>query len=201
MRLLPRSGGGLRLRLDADESALLNQLVGQLTTLLQSHSGTVLDADPLFASLEVGGSDEPPLDPALARLFPDAYESGDDASDFRRVTEQGLLNRKLQDALSVTASLGVESPDDPPGEVEVEIAGETIPVWVRTLTALRLAIAARVGMERESDHADLIDSDDTRGTMLVYDWLAAILDSILRMAPHRDDEQQDPDQDPQEDPS
>src|SRR5690554_3226595 len=101
MRLLPLPNGSLRLRLDFDEAHLLDQLVGQLIDLLRSHSGTALDPDPLFASLEIGGSDEMPADPALARLFPDAYAEGDDASQFRRVTEQGLLNRKLQDALTV----------------------------------------------------------------------------------------------------
>ena len=53
--------------------------------------------------------------------------------------------------------------------------------WVRTLTSLRLAIAARIGLKQEADHARLLANEDTRGTVLVYDWLAAILDSILRM--------------------
>ena len=52
---------------------------------------------------------------------------------------------------------------------------------MRTLTALRLAIAARVGLEKESDHARLLAEDETRGTVMVYDWLAAILDAVLRM--------------------
>lgn len=69
MRLLPLPEGGLRLRLDYDEAQLLDRLVTQLTALLQSHSSTALDPDPLFASLEVGGSDATPEDPALARLF------------------------------------------------------------------------------------------------------------------------------------
>lgn len=182
MRLLPIPEGGLRLRLDVDEAQLLDQLIGQLIALLQSHSGTALDPDPLFASLEVGGSDSLPEDPALARLFPDAFEEGEDATAFRRLTEQGLINRKLQDALEVTNTLGLgldrEKGDDP---IEADITPSGLPAWVRTLTALRLAIAARLGLEREDDHARLLTDDDTRGTVMVYDWLAAILDSVLRM--------------------
>lgn len=188
MRLLPLPSGSLRLRLDYDEAHLLDQLVGQLIDLLRSHSGTALDPDPLFASLEVGGSDEPPADPALARLFPDAYAEEADASQFRRVTEQGLLNRKLQDALTVSGELGVESAsglggndEGEPAPIEVEISVQTLPVWVRTLTALRLAIAARIGLAEAEDHARLGEDDATRGTVLVYDWLAAIIDSILRI--------------------
>lgn len=188
MRLLPLPTGALRLRLDFDEAHLLDQLVSQLIDLLRSHSGTALDPDPLFASLEVGGSDTIPDDPALARLFPDAYEGDSEASDFRRVTEQGLLNRKLQDALDVSSTIGlgaVPSPDAEPAPVEIEVTTATLPVWVRTLTALRLAIAARIGLNEESDHARLASDEDTRGTVLVYDWLAAIIDSLLRMVPEK----------------
>lgn len=181
MRLLPLPDGSLRLRLDLDEARLLDQLTGQLIDLLQSHSHTALDPDPLFASLEVGGSHERPSDPALARLFPDAYEGNDDAAQFRSLTEQGLLNRKLQDALDVTSELGLgQSPGDE-STLDVLITVATLAVWVRTLTALRLAIAARIGLVAESDHPRLLATAETRGTVLVYDWLGAILDSLLRI--------------------
>lgn len=183
MRLLPLPEGGLRLRLDRDEAGLLDQLVQQLIGLLQSHSSTALDPDPLFASLEVGGSEEPPDDPALARLFPDAFEDADESSAFRRVTEQGLVNRKLQDALDVTSELGLGSgSSDDRDTVEIVIDQANLSIWVRTLTALRLAIAARIGLNSEADHARLLAEERTRGTVMVYDWLAAILDSALRMA-------------------
>lgn len=181
VRLLPLSEGGLRLRLDADEAQLLDQLVSQLIDLLHSHSSTALDPDPLFASLEVGGSDAPPDDPALARLFPSAFEDEHESSDFRRVTEQGLVNRKLQDAMAVTSALGLGIDPEEMASVEVEITEATMPAWVRTLTALRLAIAARIGLHEESDHGRLLADEQTRGTVIVYDWLAAILDSVLRI--------------------
>lgn len=186
MRLLPLPDGGLRLRLDPDEAGLLDQLISQLIQLLQSHSSTALDPDPLFASLEVGGSDETPQDPALARLLPDAYEDDDHASEFRRVTEQGLINRKLQDALAVVSEIGLSSRSDD-GPIEIRIDSDSLPVWVRTLTSLRLAIAARLGLGSEEDHARLLQQEDSRGTVLVYDWLAAILDSVLRSAAPSDD--------------
>jgi len=184
VRLLPRPDGAVRVRLDVDEAHLLDQLTTQLIELLESHSRTALDPDPLFASLEVGGSDATPEDPALARLFPDAFEERSDASQFRRVTEQGLLNRKLQDAMVVTSELGLgQDPVEADAEdlVEVEITPDTLPAWVRTLTALRLAIAARIGLDSEPARERLADDEQTRGTVLVYDWLAAILESILRM--------------------
>ncbi|WP_336659676.1 DUF2017 family protein [Leucobacter sp. USHLN153] len=179
MKLLPLSGGGLRLLLDLDEAAMLDQLVTQLRQLLESHSSTTLDPDPLFASLEVGGSDETPEDPALARLFPDAYSGQADASAYRSVTEQGLINRKLQDAMDVTAALGLGGGAPSTSPVEVEITPQTLPAWVRTLTALRLAIAARIGLDQSDDRERLLEDEETRGTVLVFDWLAAILESVL----------------------
>lgn len=184
MKLLPKGSGGLVLLLERDEAAMLDQLVEQLIQLMQSHSGTALDPDPLFASLEVGGSEELPDDPALARLFPDAYEGNVDAAQFRRVTEQGLLNRKLQDAMDVTTALGLGGgvPEEGAGAVEVEVTPATLPAWIRTMTALRLAIAARIGLEAPEDHARLLADEETRGTVLVFDWIAAILESVLAIA-------------------
>ncbi|MFV0434563.1 MAG: DUF2017 family protein [Leucobacter sp.] len=199
MRLMPLPENGLRLLLDYDEASMLDQLVNQLIQLLKSYSGTALDPDPLFASLEVGGSEHAPEDPALARLFPDAYaegagDSAGDAAQFRRVTEQGLLNRKLQDAMQVTSALGVggDLPDET-APVEVDISPASMGAWVRTVTAVRLAIAARIGLESPEDHARLVGDETTRGTVLVFDWLAAILESVLAIMQALDDDAvQDP---------
>ncbi len=178
---------------------MLDQLVTQLIHLLQSHSGTALDPDPLFASLEVGGSDTVPEDPALARLFPDAYDEDDDSAQFRRVTEQGLLNRKLQDAMHVTSALGIGAgmPDD--AAIEVDISEATLPNWARTVTALRLAIAARIGLDTAEDHARLMEDEETRGTVLVFDWLAAILESALMMMQTSPNEDEDDSENENED--
>lgn len=188
MRLHPLPEGGLRLLLNYDEAAMLDQLITQLMQLLHSHSSTALDPDPLFASLEIGGSEEIPEDPALARLFPNAYEEDAHSSEFRRVTEQGLLNRKLQDATLVSSALGLGGavPEEDT-DFEVDILATTLPAWVRTITALRLAIAARIGLNSAEDHERLLQDEETRGTVLVFDWLAAILESALMMQ-HSTDE-------------
>lgn len=203
MRILSGYAGRLTLELHPDEAALIDSLVSQVLELLQSHSSTELDPDPLFASLEIGGSSSPPEDPALARLFPNAYADEAEASEYRRFTEQGLLNRKLQDAAAVSAALSAESParaarepltEDPDGTidgstiltdddavpVQVTITEASLGPWVRTLTAVRLALAARLGLDEEADHERLEADPDSRSTVLVYDWLAAIIESVLQ---------------------
>lgn len=179
MRLQPTEEG-VGILFEREEAAMLDQLVRQLIALMESYSGTTLDPDPLFASLEVGGSEHPPDDPALARLFPDAFEDADDAAGFRRVTEQGLINRKLQDAMRVASDLGAGAADGrDDGGVCVTICSQSFPAWARTLTAVRLAIAARIGLEQDDDHDRLIDEEETRGTVLVFDWLASLLEAVL----------------------
>lgn len=194
MRLQPGEGG-VEILFASEEAGVLKQLVHQLIMLLESHSSTAFDPDPLFASLEVGGSDSTPEDPALARLLPDAFADAEDAAGYRRVTEQGLINRKLQDALQVIADLTVtpinaqefsvdEGGDPELGDgspVPVNITPDSFPAWARTVTALRLAMAARIGLEREEDYDRLIDADATRGTVLVYDWLAALLEAVVAL--------------------
>lgn len=188
MKILAGYAGCLTLELHPEEATLIDNLVGQLIELFQSHSGTGLDPDPLLASLEVGGSSRPPEDPALARLFPDAFDASAEASAFRQVTEQGLINRKLQDATTVVLALGLEAPQraedrDPDAEaapVRVTITAESLPPWVRTLTALRLAMAARLGIVSADDQDRLAEDPDSRSTLLVFDWLAAVVDSILQ---------------------
>lgn len=201
MKLQP-APGGVQILFDFEEAAMLNQLVHQLILLIQSHSGTALDPDPLFASLEVGGSEETPTDPALARLFPDAFADDDDAAAFRRVTEQGLINRKLQDAMRVVSDVGPtdQSEFDPVGVV---IDAASFPAWARTITAVRLAIAARIGLESVEDHARLVEDDVTRGTVLVFDWLAALLEAVLALGAatsESDAAEEDPEVEPESGP-
>lgn len=179
VRLQPAEGG-VEIVFAPEEAGMLEQLVQQLILLLESHSSTPLDPDPLFASLEIGGTEELPTDPALARLLPDAFDGATEAAEFRRVTEQGLINRKLQDALEVVSALGADPIDDSE-MTAVNITPQSFQAWARTITALRLAMAARIGLEQETDHERLLADEATRGTMLVFDWLAALLEAVLAL--------------------
>ena len=57
------------------------------------------------------------------------------------------------------------------------IPGEAIDAWLRTLTALRLVIANRLGIESDDDTHD--PEDPRYG---VYDWLGYRLDGLVRAA-------------------
>lgn len=191
MKLLMAEPGKLSLTLNAQETSILSNLVSQLLALLQSHSSVALDPDPLLASHEIGGTDCLPDDPALARLLPNAYLDPELASEFRQVTEQGLINRKIEDAFLVATMLTssatgyMVTPTSRPASVI--ITADSLDPWVRTLTALRLSIAARIGIEKDADHGRLRNDPAHENTLMIYEWIAALTQLILSFAPAMDD--------------
>ncbi|UNK69341.1 DUF2017 family protein [Microbacterium sp. H1-D42] len=139
-----------------------------------------------FIDLLVGGRDT--ADAGLERLAPNAYPEDDEsAAAFRAATRVDLLDRRVSDALDVRAALAPFDRDDVeplaaaamvPHEVTIP-AGET-DAWLRTLSAMRLVVAARLGV----DHADAHDPEDQR--FHVYDWLGYRLDQLVQLADEQD---------------
>jgi hypothetical protein len=133
-----------------------------------------------FAELLADGSVD---DPAVARLVPDAYRDDPEAAaDFRSVTQGDLLERRVADTRTVRDSLRVDGERLVVAEMDESAATEilTLPLdegqgaaWLRTLAALRLVLAARLGITDEDDH------DDGDPRFGVYDWLGYRLDGLL----------------------
>jgi hypothetical protein len=118
-------------------------------------------------------------DPAVTRLLPDAYPDDEAASrEFRRLTGGELLERRGQDAATVLRTLGIDGADlDPTSDPDATIAvalgeGEAL-AWMRTLSAVRLVLATRLGIQTEDDH----QPDDPR--FGVYDWIGYRLDGLM----------------------
>lgn len=158
------SAAPVRIRMAVIEATQLAQLVDDLRDLV----GAERDLD----------------DPAVARLTPDAYPDDVDASQiFQESTRGDLLDRRSADAGIVSAALG-NLRADLSGLSEVEafaehdliIAPSEIDAWLRTLTALRLVIADRIGIVGEDEDRP----DDARYG--VYDWLAYRLETLVEAA-------------------
>ncbi|MFF7683313.1 DUF2017 family protein [Microbacterium sp. NPDC007973] len=118
-------------------------------------------------------------DPAVARLMPDAYPDDEAASrEFRRLTGGDLIERRSQDAATVLQTLGGDGGEPTPaGDPDATIAvalgeGEAL-AWMRTLSAVRLVLATRLGIQDEDDH----QPDDPR--FGVYDWIGYRLDGLM----------------------
>lgn len=144
------------------EAAHLAGLVGQFAELLRESSPD--DGDP-----------------AIARLVPSAYHDDEDAArEFRSLTQADLLHRRAADAAAVLASLqpAAQIPDDPDDpalleQVEIRLDPEAAQAWLRTLAAIRLVLATRLGVAETDDH----EHDDPR--FGVYDWIGYRLDGLV----------------------
>lgn len=155
------------LELSRIEAAHLTDLVEQFASLV---------AEPIDGS-------EAPDDPAIARLVPSAYDDDDEASrDFRSVTQSGLLDRRAADAVVMLDTLRYDGERLRPDEIDPSVAAETFAIaldsdqtsaWLRTLSALRLVLATRLGIADEDDH----DHDDPR--FGIYDWIGYRLDGLV----------------------
>lgn len=143
------------LTLARGEASILADLIDQFTEMLD-------DADA--------------TDPALKRLSPDAYRDDAEASsDFRRLTQSDLTTRRVTDAGRI-ASLLAEVVDDsrsPQDTVDVVLEPENVDALIRTLAALRLVVATRLGITTEDNR----DDEDPR--FGIYDWLGYRLEALL----------------------
>ncbi|MFE9428109.1 DUF2017 domain-containing protein [Kitasatospora sp. NPDC006697] len=177
--------GGTAIALDEVEADILRSLEVQMLELIGPGPGGDAHEDPL-AALFAEGPTEAPADPALARLFPDAYGEPGEAADqqtkaaageFRRYTELDLRARKREDALFVVRALdglggqgGVLRPE-----------GEERTRWLGALNDLRLTIGARLEVTEEDEQGlyDLPDGDERKPLVMAYLWLGAMQESLL----------------------
>jgi hypothetical protein len=123
-------------------------------------------------------------DPAVGRLVPDAYpDDAAAAKEFRDLTETDLLARRRSDAGAVLETLREAAviPDDPDDPrlveaTEIRLDPPSVQAWLRTLAAIRLVLANRLGIEAADDH----DEDDPR--FGIYDWLGYRLHGLVTAA-------------------
>ncbi len=171
----PAPGGGAAIRLDEVEISILRSLAVQLLELVgPGEQPEGADEDDPLARLFTDGPTKPPDDPALARLFPDAYEESEDASEFRRFTENDLRDRKRQDALAMVKALDAGGP-------ELTLTAEEARHWLGGLNDLRLTLGTRleVSEDSESELYHLPDSDPRKPLVMAYLWLGGLQETLV----------------------
>ncbi|AZM46248.1 DUF2017 domain-containing protein [Streptomyces sp. WAC 06738] len=185
-------GGGAAVALDELEISILRTLTVQLLELIgpgDAPADAPPPADPLDALFAEGPS-KPPSDPALARLFPDAYgEPGkgpDDeerarSAEFRRYTEPELRESKRENALAVVRGLDLLSVQGEGGAV-LKVGPEESRQWLATLNDLRLAIGARLDIRDDDDGEELFrlpDEDERKPMVMAYLWLGGLQETLI----------------------
>ncbi|MFE9400243.1 DUF2017 domain-containing protein [Streptomyces sp. NPDC006530] len=182
----PLPGGGAAVALDEVEIAILRSLAVQLLELIGPGEVPAEDEDPL-AALFAEGPSEPPADPALARLFPEAYASEESdelrakSAEFRRFTENDLRARKRDDALAVVHGLDALSPRGDGGAV-LKLAADDSRHWLGALNDLRLTIATRLDITDEDEGGELYrlpDDDPRKPMVMAYLWLGVLQETLI----------------------
>jgi len=145
------------------EAVHLRGLVGQFVDLLS-------DADAAS-------------DPAVSRLTPSAYpDDAASADQFRAATRADLLRRRSEEAATVLADLASAGELDPADDqafdealtqMEISLEPRQVAAWLRTLNAVRLVLAERLGIDDEDHHP----ADDPR--FGVYEWLGYRLELLI----------------------
>lgn len=167
-------GGRIVLRTDEVERTILGDVVTQLAELVEPEHDP--DEDPLARLVGIDPEAERPDDPALARLFPDAYADDDEAAaEFRRFTERSLRDGKVANARTVLDTLA-RSGD------KVTLSDAEAQSWLGTLNDLRLALGSRLGIEEDNHHvfAALPDAHPAAAAYHLYDWLSYLQETLVR---------------------
>ena len=166
--------GRIVLRVDVVEKGLLTALLEQVRDFI-TPDGTD-EEDPLVSLVGLDPQAERPDDPALARLFPDAYLDDAEASaQFRRFTERTMREAKLAHASTALETLRRS------GE-KVTLTGDEASAWLGALNDVRLALGTRLGITEEGmqELAALPEDDPRSATFHVYDWLTFLQESLVR---------------------
>jgi hypothetical protein len=182
-----RRRGGITATFDPAEANVIANLASQVVELLRDRNGErVADTDPLVSELGLGGPSQPPEDPVLQRLLPDAYrDSVEDSAEFRRFTESSLSSAKVANAETVLATLtagGLDITDESAPPVEVELGPDEVQAWLRALTDIRLSLAVRLGIENAEDAMLLDKSSDPALVAMgeLYDWLGYVQETLVQ---------------------
>jgi len=125
---------------------------------------------------------EGPRDPALERLLPPAHREDEAvAAEFRRLTEQGLRERK-----TANLTTAVDALRDADGD-KVVLSAAQAQAMVVALTDVRLLLGERLGLRTDDDAEELAqrldDADQDDPAMLLaayYDFMTWLQESLTQ---------------------
>jgi hypothetical protein len=198
--------GRFRLRLSAEEIALLRSLPDQLRSVLAGPDIPAEASAGLFGGPE-GGRDDPTTgddpwdtparpaeesadaadagpggagaDPVLERLFPQAYLEPEDVerdAEYRRLVREDLLEAKLANLDVVTSTLDR-------GTVSlrrwtIDLTEDEAAAWLGALNDLRLALGVRLGITEDFD-GDIDPSDPRAPALNVLSYLGWLEENLV----------------------
>jgi hypothetical protein len=141
---------------------------GAVVVLDKSERKLIADLiDSMLELLDDGGRD----DPAVERLFPDAYGPEAEARAWHDLVGDELQRHKVSSLESVKGALKRD---------RIELDEAEIQRWLSALNDMRLAIGARLEVTEEMMGAELAHDDPRAPTLAVLHWLGWLQESMLQ---------------------
>lgn len=145
----------------------------QFVSVFEPAEGKILSslASQLIELIEQ--SDARDTDPAVTRLFPNAYPDDPEASEeYHRFTIDDLSERKKSNARQIVADLAPAI--DARSATTVKVSAQSAQAWVRSLTDIRLTIATRLEI-----HVDDDPGVNDPELLYLYEWLGFVQASLV----------------------
>jgi hypothetical protein len=171
MRFTRHRGGGVKAELEDVEAHILRQLAEEILSIVEQ---AAVSDDPLAALVGMPPGDvDPPDNPVLERLLPDAYRTDADAAgEFRRYTDADLRTGKRANAQLLIEAIPAEGG-------EVVVSRDDADAWLSCLNDMRLALGTSLGVTEETDPETLDQDDPEFHALHVYGWLGYLQESLL----------------------
>jgi len=142
--------GGFQLRLSANERDVLRQLPQQLRTLIES--------------------EDPATDPAVARLYPPAYQDDPIRNlEYERLAGDDLTSQRLAAIDRMASTLDAE-----------RLTEDDVLAWLGVLNDLRLVLGTRLEVTEETAEDDFQAGDPRAEAFALYAYLTYVVDGIVR---------------------
>jgi hypothetical protein len=142
--------GDFELRLSPDERTILRGLPDQLRNLIEN--------------------EDPTSDPAMARLYPPAYEDDPIRNlEFERMAGDDLTSQRLSSINAMEGSIDADL-----------LSEEQLLSWLGVLNDLRLVLGTRLEITEETTEEDFAAGDPRASTFALYAYLTWLVDAIVR---------------------
>ena len=178
-RVETADGPRFRSALDANEAALLKNLVGSMIGLLdERESSSPPDELEEITGMKTGNS-KPPDNSTLQRLLPDFSKPGDDAADttdqlnaaLRSLHEPEIIEAKRVAAQQLLATV----PDD---GGRFELTEDAANAWIAAVNDIRLALGTMLDI-RPGGPDRLPDEHPMASHLDVYQWLTFLQEYLV----------------------
>jgi Domain of unknown function (DUF2017) len=141
--------GDFELRLTTDERTILRGLPDQLRNLIEN--------------------EDPTSDPAMARLYPPAYEDDPIRNlEFERMAGDDLTSQRLSSISAMEASIDAD-----------RLTEDQLLSWLGVLNDLRLVLGTRLDITEDTTEDDFAAGDPRAPTFALYGYLTWLVDAIV----------------------